>query len=176
MNGDQVAEDKEQQAQWREEYQQQMLQDRARQNMVRGNIIASAGNIGREAGKLADQETFDKFKGALGKGEGKIEAQEHSAGGWILGLMLAIAKDLLDMSTMETLSGVDWIIDAMLGVGLFFLFGKSAKLGAKLIRSAGPAILEMIPGLGFLPIWSISVAYIFFKSQQENESGVESES
>ncbi|NMB48499.1 hypothetical protein GYA13_03600 [Candidatus Kuenenbacteria bacterium] len=170
MNGEnQVEEDKAKQEEWRQEYQNQLLQDRARQNLVRDNYQNSGGIIGREAGKLADKETFKKFEGALGKGAAKIKAQEHSEGVWMIGLGMAIAKDLLDIATLESASWFDWIIDAMLGIGLFFLFGRSAKLGARLIKSVAPAILEMVPGIGFLPIWSLSVAYMYFKSQQEQE-------
>ncbi len=168
MDGeDPVLQDKEKQEQWRQEYQEQLLRDRGRQNMIQGNMGASAANIGREAAKLGDKETFKKFEGALGKGAAKIKAQEHGTGAWVIGLGLAIAKDLLDMGTMEMLSGFDWILDIILGIGLFLLFGKSVKSGKKLIVSAGTAILEMIPGFGFVPAWSLSVAYLYFKSQQE---------
>ncbi|HRY63455.1 MAG TPA: hypothetical protein P5267_02560 [Patescibacteria group bacterium] len=169
MNGDQVAEDRERQTAQQEEYKERLMQDRARQNYVGGNIGASSANIGREAGKLADKETFKKFEGALGKGAGKIKVQEHSMGGWMIGLCLAVAKDLLDMSTVEALSGLDWVLDIMLGIGLFFLFGKSIKAGRKLIFSLGTTILEAIPGVGFLPSWTLSVAYLYFKSKQEEE-------
>lgn len=170
MNGEnQVEQDKERQEAWRQEYNESFLRDRANQNMIRGRTGTNAATIGKEAAKLANKETFNKFEKALGKGAGKIKAQRHSMAGWTLGIVLAIAKDLLDMSTVETISWIDWIIDIILGIGLFLLFGKSVKTGTKLIRALGPTIMEAIPVLGFLPVWTFSVVYLYFKSQQENQ-------
>jgi len=107
---DQAWQDQEQQENWRQEYQENFLKDRASQSLVRGNLGASAGIIGAEAGKLADKKTFDKFEKTLGKGAAKVETQDHRMAGWMLGLILAVAKDLLDMGTIETLSWFDWII------------------------------------------------------------------
>ena len=162
---DQAWQDQEQQENWRQEYQENFLKDRASQSLVRGNLGASAGIIGAEAGKLADKKTFDKFEKTLGKGAAKVETQDHSMAGWMLGLILAVAKDLLDMGTIETLSWFDWIIDIILGVGLFFLFGRSVSRGRKLIANIATTILEVIPGIGFLPCWTMSVAYMYFKSR-----------
>jgi hypothetical protein len=173
MNGeDQVAEDQARQQEQREQeykYQRQLVSDRNRQNMVRGNIGANAATIGREVGKLADKETFDKFKGVLGKNDAKFKATDRSTEIWMLALGLAIAKDLLDIVTVEALSGFDWIIDLLFGAALYILLGTSVKKGARFLKSIGPAILEAIPVLGFLPFWSLTVAYLYFKSQQEGE-------
>lgn len=166
---DQAGQDQEQQEKWRQEYEESFLKDRASQSLVQGNLGTSAGIMGREAGKLADKETFDKFEKTLGKGAAKVEAQEHSMAGWMMGLLLAVAKDLLDMGTIEMLSGFDWILDIILGVGLFFLFGKSVSRGRKLITSIGATILEAIPVIGFLPCWTMSVAYMYFKGKNSNQ-------
>ncbi len=163
-----IEEDRERQEEMRKKYQEQFLQDRARQNLVKGGSVGTnAGTIGREAGKLADKETFDKFKAVLGKDDAKFKTTDRSVGIWMLALGLAIAKDLLDMSTMEMLSGFDWIVDLIFGVCFYILLGTSVRKGARFLKSIGPTILEAIPVLGFLPFWSMTVAYLYFKSQQE---------
>ncbi|NMC51219.1 hypothetical protein GYA54_00625 [Candidatus Kuenenbacteria bacterium] len=151
---------------WKQEYDKKFLEDRTRQNMVRGNLGANAGAIGREAGKLADKETRDKFRGVLGKNDKKFKTTERSEGAWTLALVVAIAKDLLDIATVEALSGADWIIDLIFGAILFILLGTGVRKPARFLKSIGPAVLEAIPILGFLPTWSITVAYLKFKSQQ----------
>ncbi|PIW95871.1 hypothetical protein COZ84_01190, partial [Candidatus Kuenenbacteria bacterium CG_4_8_14_3_um_filter_39_15] len=111
----------------------------------------------------------NKLNKALGKGAKKIKAQEHSMSGWIAALILAVIKDLLDIGTIELASWLDWIVDIAIGVAMFYLFGKSIKLTRKLITSGGAMIAEIIPGLGFLPIWTLAVVYMYLKSEQNKE-------
>lgn len=162
-----VAEDQERQRERQEQYKEQLLQDRARQHMVKGNLGANSATIGREAAKLAGKETFDKFKSALGEGDSKFKTTQRTGEVWMLALVIAIAKDLMDIATFESVAWFDWVVDLIFGAVFWVLLGTSVRKGARFLKSIGPAILEAIPILGFLPIWSITVAYMYFKSQQE---------
>lgn len=148
----------------RREFSREQLKSRA----ARQGLSKTGGDVARGAGKaLAGKEGLKRFESKLGKGSRGIEGQEHSQGVWIIALLLAVVKDLLDIGTIELLSGIDWIVDALIGVSMFFMFGRAMSLSRKLISAAGPMIAEMIPGLGFLPIWTLSVLYLWLKSGRE---------
>ena len=156
---DQVEQDKIEQQQHRD-FAKMQMKDRIKQD---GLAKTGAGMI-KGAGKAMGE--LDK-KGLI-KGT-KIKAKEHRIGAWIIAIILAVAKDLLDIGTIELASGVDWIVDIVIGVTMFFLFGKSMKLTRKLIVSIGSTIAEVVPGLGFLPVWTLSVMYLYLKAGQEEE-------
>ncbi|PIX92390.1 hypothetical protein COZ26_02075 [Candidatus Kuenenbacteria bacterium CG_4_10_14_3_um_filter_39_14] len=167
MNGeDQVQDDINEQEQ-RREFERERMRDRMLKKGMSGIAGKALGASG--AARLAGKEGLNKLNKALGKGAKKIKAQEHSMSGWIAALILAVIKDLLDIGTIELASWLDWIVDIAIGVAMFYLFGKSIKLTRKLITSGGAMIAEIIPGLGFLPIWTLAVVYMYLKSEQNKE-------
>ena len=166
MNGDNQAEiDKIEQEQAREFAREQMAQ-RAAEAGGRGKFAADSA--GKSAKALMDKAVAGELAKKLKeKGFRKIKAQEHSMAGWIIAILLAMTKDLMDIGLLEMASFIDWVVDIIIGVSLFFLFGRSMKLARRLAGSLGPTILEIVPGLGFLPIWTIAVLIMWFNSEKE---------
>ncbi|MBI4652855.1 hypothetical protein HY750_01225 [Candidatus Kuenenbacteria bacterium] len=88
---------------------------------------------------------------------------------FILALMFAGFKDLLDIFSIELFSWLDWIIDLGFGAVLFFGCKGSVKQ-VKTIRmtSVGTSIAEAIPIIGALPLWTAGVLLLYIKMGQEN--------
>ena len=150
MNGDEQVRQDEIEQEQRRQFAAAQLKDRAKQS----------------AKTMASKAGMEKFEKALGKGAKNIKVQKHGMAAWVVAIILAVAKDLLDIGTIELASGIDWIVDIVIGVSMFFLFGRSLKLTRKLITSGGAMIAEMIPGVGFLPVWTLAVVYMYLKSEQ----------
>jgi len=99
----------------------------------------------------------------------KKEIAQFSATFFILALMFAGFKDLLDIFSIELFSWLDWIID--LGFGAVLFFGcKGSIQQVKTIRmtSIGASVAEAIPIIGALPVWTASVVLLYIKMGQEN--------
>ncbi|MEW6610173.1 MAG: hypothetical protein AB1352_00890 [Patescibacteria group bacterium] len=112
---------------------------------------------------------WDKFKKRPKKLHG-IQARPHSFMVWLILIGMAVFKDCLDVGTLELASWLDWIVDALIGLTFWAMLGKNnLSFATRLVRSLGPALLEMIPGLGFIPIWTFSVLYIYFRSEVETK-------
>ncbi|MFH1938377.1 MAG: hypothetical protein ABIJ60_02475 [Patescibacteria group bacterium] len=161
MNGNNQAEEDRQQ----QEYARQLALDRTKGSQANGG-----GMAGGIAGQMSKKKNFNKIEKALGKKGKKIKAKEHSSAVWIIAIIIALVKDLLDVGTIELASGVDWIVDIIIGVIFFFLFGKSIKLTRRLAVTILTVIAEAIPISGFMWWWTLSVVYLYFKSQHQSES------
>jgi cation transport ATPase len=91
-------------------------------------------------------------------------------------LILAASKDAFDIISLDALSWFDWVIDFLMG-GLFFVVGwQSGGQGelrqtATLLRRITPMILEALPLIGFLPIWTISIIIMGMRSSQQQDEG-----
>jgi len=161
MNGDnQVAQDERE-----KEYARQLDMDKMKEG--RTNKGEMANGI---AGHLGEKKNFDKLEKTLGKKGKKIKAKKHSQSVWIIGIILALVKDLLDTGTIELASVIDWIVDAIIGIVFFFLFGKSIKLTRRLAVEILTTIAEAIPISGFMWWWTLSVVYLYFKSQHQSKT------
>lgn len=163
MNGDeQVRQDEIEQEQRRQLAAAQMKDRMGKEGFAR----TGAGMVKGGGRALKDLE---KRGGILSKGK-KVKvpsrAKAYSAATWMILLILAVAKDLLDLGTIELFSVLDWLVDIGLGIIFFVALGRSMKLTTRLMRAVGPTILEVIPGVGFLPIWTLSVLYLYLKSEQ----------
>ncbi len=112
---------------------------------------------------------WDKFKKRPKKLQG-VQARSHSFMVWLILIGIAVFKDCLDVGTIELVSWLDWIVDAMIGLTFWAMLGKNnLSFATRLIRSLGPALLEMIPFLGIVPVWTFSVMYIYFRSEVETK-------
>lgn len=88
---------------------------------------------------------------------------------WFFVLFLAVGKDAFDTLAFETMWWLDWAFDLIVGGLLWtYLFVHGARKG-KVVGAAAP-ILEIIPGSGFLPWWTISVIYVGIKKLAEKEN------
>lgn len=92
--------------------------------------------------------------------------EHHGLMIWAVLIGMAIFKDLLDIGTVELISWIDWIIDALIGLTFYLVLGsKKLSFETRLVRSLIPAIMEMIPGIGIVPVWTFSIMYIYFRSE-----------
>ncbi|OGL88978.1 hypothetical protein A3I42_01585 [Candidatus Uhrbacteria bacterium RIFCSPLOWO2_02_FULL_49_11] len=99
-----------------------------------------------------------------------IQARPHSFIVWLILIGIAVFKDCLDVGTIELISWLDWIVDALIGLTFWAMLGKNnLSFATRLIRSLGPALMEMIPFLGIVPVWTFSVIYIYFRSEVETK-------
>lgn len=88
---------------------------------------------------------------------------------WFFVLFLAAGKDAFDMFAFETVWWADWAFDLIVGGLLWtYLVVHGARKG-KVVGWVAP-ILEIIPGSGFLPWWTISVIYVGIKKLAEKEN------
>jgi len=92
-----------------------------------------------------------------------IQPKQHSQAVWLGLIGVAVVKDLIDMGTVELFALFDWGVDAVIAI-IFYLGLGNVEFAQRLIRSFGPALLEMIPGLGIMPIWTLTVLYIYYRS------------
>lgn len=89
-------------------------------------------------------------------------------------LILAIAKDFLDILSAQALSWIDWILDFIIGAVFFIAYSQGAgelRATANLVRRVAPMILEAIPIIGVVPIWTISVILMTISNSQEDTEG-----
>jgi hypothetical protein len=96
----------------------------------------------------------------------------YSYGIWLIAFILAGSYDLYNIVTMETGSEFDWIADLILGGGLTILLwtqGSKARQAKKVIEEIISMLLEIIPGVGLLPCWTIMVIWQFYKAYNEHE-------
>ena len=91
---------------------------------------------------------------------------------WLTAFILAGAYDLYNIASFETGSELDWITDIILGGGLTILLwtqGSKSRQAKKVIEQIVSMIAEIIPGVGFLPCWTIMVIWQFYKAYNEHE-------
>lgn len=94
---------------------------------------------------------------ALGKGL-RAKAAENKNWPYMIMLVVALTKDLMDIFSVELLSLFDWVFDLMIWAMLFFfLYGQGTAKVRMLTRVIG--WFEVIPGIGILPVWTIAVLY-----------------
>ena len=99
-----------------------------------------------------------------------VTPRPHSFTVWMILIGIAVFKDCLDVGTIELISWLDWIVDALIGITFWLMLGKNnLSFATRLIRSLGPALMEMIPFLGIVPVWTFSVIYIYFRSEVETK-------
>jgi hypothetical protein len=120
-----------------------------------GNKVAGLANIASGAKGMVSQV----FSGDIWQ----------LGGLWFFILFLAVGKDAFDMLAFETLWWADWAFDLMVGALLWtYLVVHGARKG-KVVGWVAP-VLEIIPGSGFLPWWTISVLYVGIKKLSEKEN------
>jgi len=85
---------------------------------------------------------------------------------------VAGSYDLYNIVTMEAGSEFDWIADLILGGGLTILLwtqGSKARQAKKVVEQIISMLFEIIPGVGLLPLWTITVIWQFYKTYNEHE-------
>ena len=138
-----------------QEYAAQLRQARLQEIRAR-----SAGGMGgmleKEAGKKVE-----KLKKLAKMAGGSVQGAQ---GLWIILLVMAVAKDILDASTLGAFDLLDWAVDISMGVGFFLAAGKS-KLDVtwRFLSSAVSFAIEAV--LGFVPAWTLSVLFMWWKAK-----------
>ena len=177
---DQAEQDKKEQMQAQRQVSQQLARIQRRDKINKDQktsdkykgALNQAGRLSNYLGKDPKGRNFKKFEKALGKGVKKIKTDKAAQRGvavWIIAILVALTKDMIDMGNLEINSGWDWVIDVLIGVFMFWAFGRSVKLARKLIVTALTTAAEAIPILGFGWWWTLSVLYLFWKAQGAGE-------
>lgn len=84
----------------------------------------------------------------------------HKGVVYVLIICMALIKDGVDVLSAETLSLFDWPVDLMFGLILRGFFWGKGTWKVKVVILAASA-LEMIPGSGALPTWTIAALYAY---------------
>ena len=102
----------------------------------------------------------------------KKEIGEFSIVLFMIALILCGVKDLFDMFSVQLFSWLDWILDLILGIVLFFGLARGNIQQIKRIRLTTVliSVAEAIPIIGALPCWTISLFLLFIKTNQENSA------
>mgnify|MGYP001563308445 FL=1 len=102
----------------------------------------------------------------------KKEIGEFSIVLFMIALILCGVKDLFDMFSVQLFSWLDWILDLILGIVLFFGLARGNIQQIKRIRLTTVliSVAEVIPIIGALPCWTISLFLLFIKTNQENSA------
>ena len=154
----QSLEEEQQQAQ---ELRRQRLASRFDRRLQAGGRMLS--RLGRQRGSRTMQRLGKSFQ-RLGKEGADIKAQQHSGGAWLVALLLAIAKDLLDVGTLQFGMIFNFFVNALAAVVFFVMFRRSVSVTRRLLSVLFSFIGESVPILGFLPLWTLSVLYLYMKA------------
>ncbi|MFA4873170.1 MAG: hypothetical protein WC659_04515 [Patescibacteria group bacterium] len=152
-----------------------------------GALAKSGVGINRGMGMMAEREAAfkrlnDKQRQAWKKEKGLknkakaflkrkkkqqgIQAKDHSTFMWGFLISLALVKDLIDIGTLSLGQVLTWIIGVVWGFCTFFYLGrKNMEFADRIIKSLLPTLIDCVPLLGFLPILTFSVFYIWYRSE-----------
>lgn len=119
-----------------------------------GNKVSGAVNIARGTKDLA----ADFFSG----GFTKLGAL------WFFMFLLAITKDTFDIMFVEVLWWADWIVDIVVGGGLWVYMAVHNVKKGKIIKYVTP-IMEILPFTGILPTWTVSIVAVAVLALKNNE-------
>ena len=99
------------------------------------------------------------------------EIKKGRSSGWIIAIILAAIKDSLDVIFWFLgWTFIDWPIDLFLWFTLvWFLRNKSATIFSFIIKRVGILpVIEVAPvGLDIMPVWTVTVLYAYYKSNQK---------
>lgn len=94
---------------------------------------------------------------------------------WLTAIILAGIYDLYNICAFEFFSEFDWIADLILGTGITILLwtqGSKARQSKKILEQIVTTAAEIIPGIGYLPLWIIMVLWQFYKAYNEHEAEI----
>ena len=110
----------------------------------------------------------DKIPGSekLQKDIEKISGEKHSTNTWIIALLIALTKDLIDIGTIGATFIVNWVVDPCIWLAMMFLFGWKRQLAKKLVIWGVTALLKIvpIPLEDFIPWWTLSILLLYLTS------------